>query len=416
MLELILFIPFILLLAAIAAMPFINEEWWSKNYGKFSVVLALIVALYYLFALDRQTELLTTIEEYISFISLIGSLYVVTGGMYFRISGKATPLKNTLILLIGSVLANIIGTTGAAVLLIKPYIRFNKTHLKPYHIIFFIFSVCNTGGGLTPIGDPPLLMGFLKGIPFFWTISNVFFIWLFMMIYILLIFFIIDTKNYKPHIMSEKKNKDTDEIKSDGLFNIIFLVIIVGSVFISQPKFIREALMIGSAVASYSMTSKSIRQRNSFNFEPIKEVALLFIGIFVTMMPVLNYFYIHAGSFGIHGSNQFYWSTGVITSFLDNAPTFLTFLSLSMGQSGLNLSNPFEVQNFISAQPMITTAISVASVFFGAMTYIGNGPNFLVKSIAEQKGIKMPGFFDYIYKYSIPILLPGLILLRLIFF
>jgi Na+/H+ antiporter NhaD/arsenite permease-like protein len=336
--------------------------------------------------------------------------------MYFRISGKATPLKNTLILLVCSVLANIIGTTGAAVLLIKPYIRFNKTHLKPYHIIFFIFSVCNTGGGLTPIGDPPLLMGFLKGIPFFWTISNVFFIWLFMIVYILLIFFVIDTKNYKPHVLSEKKTKNTDEIKSDGLFNIIFLVIIIGSVFISQPKFIREVLMIGSAVASYSMTSKAIRQRNSFDFEPIKEVALLFIGIFITMMPVLNYFYVHAGTFGIHGSNQFYWSAGVLTSFLDNAPTFLTFLSLSMGQSGLNLSNPFEVQNFISAQPMITTAISVASVFFGAMTYIGNGPNFLVKSIAEQKGIKMPGFFDYIYKYSIPILLPGLILLRLIFF
>ncbi|HPS64900.1 MAG TPA: sodium:proton antiporter [Ignavibacteria bacterium] len=413
--EIILFIPFILLLAAIAVMPFLFKNWWEENYGKFSLGLAMLVAIYYLVVLQRQNELFTALEDYFSFISLLGSLYIVSGGIYLKITGKPTPFKNSLILLAGSILANFIGTTGAAVLLIKPFIKYNQSRLKPYHIIFFIFSVCNTGGALTPIGDPPLLMGFLKGIPFFWTIGNIFHVWTFMILYILVIFYIIDLRNKKDIPEKDKKKKD-DEVKYDGLFNIIFLVIIIGSVFITKPLFVREIIMLGCSLASYKMTSKEIRRRNSFSFEPIKEVALLFAGIFVTLMPVLNYLYANAHSIGISGSSGYYWSSGFLTSFLDNAPTYLNFMSLSMGQNGLNINNPYEVKDYLVLQPVIMAAISTASVFFGAMTYIGNGPNFLVKSIAEQKGIKMPGFFDYIYKYSVPVLLPGLAIIWLLFF
>lgn len=414
--EFILFIPFILLIVSIAVMPFIFGNWWEKNYGKFSIGLALIVALYYIIVLGKQTELFTTIEEYISFISLLGSLYVVSGGIYLKLAGEPTPLKNVLFLFAGAVLSNFIGTTGASVLLIKPFIKFNEKRLKPYHIVFFIFLICNVGGGLTPIGDPPLLMGYLKGIPFFWTLQNVFPIWGFMVLYILIIFYILDKKNVHPRSETKKEKRHKEEINFQGLFNIIFLVIIIASVFITKPLFVREIVMLGSAFVSYRLTPKEIRHRNSFSFEPIKEVAFLFVGIFITLLPILNYVTANASAMGISGKSQIYWSTGGFTSFLDNAPTFLTFLSMSMGLNGLNINNPFEVQNFISSQPLIAALISVASVFFGAMTYIGNGPNFLVKSISEQKGIKMPGFFVYIYRYSVPMLLPGLILVWLIFF
>jgi len=415
-LEFVLFIPFILLIVSIAIMPFIFGSWWEKNYGKFSIGLALIVALYYLIVLGKQNELFTTIEEYISFISLLGSLYVVSGGIYLKFAGKPTPLKNVLFLFAGAVSSNFIGTTGAAVLFIKPFIKFNEKRLKPYHIVFFIFLICNVGGGLTPIGDPPLLMGYLKGIPFFWTLQNVFPIWGFMVLYLLIIFYILDKKNVNPESETKKEKRYKEEINFQGLFNVIFLVIIIASVFITKPLFVREIVMLGSAFVSYRLTPKEIRHRNTFSFEPIKEVAFLFVGIFITLLPILNYVTANANAMGISGKSQIYWSTGGFTSFLDNAPTFLTFFSMSMGLNGLNINNPFEVQNFISSQPLITALISVASVFFGAMTYIGNGPNFLVKSISEQKGIKMPGFFVYIYRYSVPMLLPGLILVWLIFF
>ncbi len=414
--EFILFIPFIILIVSIAVMPFIFGNWWEKNYGKFSIGLALIVALYYIIVLGKQTELFTTIEEYISFISLLGSLYVVSGGIYLKLAGEPTPLKNVLFLFAGAVLSNFIGTTGASVLLIKPFIKFNEKRLKPYQIIFFIFLICNVGGGLTPIGDPPLLMGYLKGIPFFWTLQNVFPIWGFMVLYLLIIFYILDKKNVNPESETKKEKRYKEEINFQGLFNVIFLVIIIASVFITKPLFVREIVMLGSAFVSYRLTPKEIRHRNTFSFEPIKEVAFLFVGIFITLLPILNYVTANANAMGISGKSQIYWSTGGFTSFLDNAPTFLTFFSMSMGLNGLNINNPFEVQNFISSQPLITALISVASVFFGAMTYIGNGPNFLVKSISEQKGIKMPGFFVYIYRYSVPMLLPGLILVWLIFF
>ncbi|MBN1632894.1 MAG: sodium:proton antiporter [Ignavibacteria bacterium] len=403
---------------SIAIMPFLLPKWWHKNYGKFSIVLASIVVLYYVFVLRNTHEVLRTAEEYISFISLLTGLFVVSGGIYFKIKGKATPLKNTITLLIGSLTANLFGTTGAAMLLVRPYIASNKYRLKPYHIIFFIFTVCNMGGSLTPIGDPPLFLGYLKGVPFFWIIKELIGIWAIGLAYVLVIFFLMDTYYYrklKVKIQQEVEEKGED-VQFGGLFNIFFLFTIIGAVFITEPPFLREIIMLTAAFISYKLTPPSVHKRNRFNFEPIKEVALLFVGIFMTMIPVLSYLNHNSAQLGISKPGQFFWASGILTSFLDNAPTYLNFLTLSMGLQNLNINNSLEVLMFLDNYKIYVIAISVASVFFGAMSYIGNGPNFMVKSIAEHKGIKMPGFFAYIYKYSLPVLIPMFFVIWLLFF
>ncbi len=416
--EFLLFIPFIVLILSIAFMPFIAPVLWHKNYGKFSIALALFMILFYLLILKKSEDVIRTAEEYFSFIALLGSLYTVSGGIYFTIRGKATPFKNTLTLFVGSVIANFFGTTGAAMLLIRPYINSNKNRLKPYHIIFFIFTVCNTGGALTPIGDPPLFLGYLKGIPFFWIIGHLYHIWFLTICYILLVFFIIDKYNYEKLRRDARSRIEEkgEEFEFQGLYNIIFLLIIIASVFITKPIFVREALMISCAVASYRLTPVEVHRKNKFNFEPIKEVALLFIGIFMTMMPLLSYLSVNAEKLNITSPGEFYWVAGFLTSFLDNAPTYLNFLTMALGLQHYNVNNPNEVLLFLDKFKIYVMSISVSSVFFGAMTYIGNGPNFMVKSIAESKGIKMPGFFPYIYKYSLPILIPAFFVIWYIFF
>lgn len=416
--EFLLFIPFIVQLMSIAVMPFLLPKWWHKNYGKYSIALALIVVLYYIVVKRDIHEVLRTGEEYISFISLLTGLFVVSGGIYFRIRGKATPFKNTVTLLIGSAAANLFGTTGAAMLLIRPFITSNKYRLKPYHIIFFIFTVCNMGGSLTPIGDPPLFLGYLKGVPFFWIIKELIGIWVIGLLYVLILFYLIDLyyfKKLKVETQQEIEEKGED-IKFGGLFNVFFLLTIIGAVFITEPLFLREIIMLSAAAASYKLTPKDVHSKNKFNFEPIKEVALLFIGIFMTMIPVLSYLNHNSAELGINHPGQFFWAAGIFTSFLDNAPTYLNFLTLSMGLQGLSINNPLEVLMYLDNYKIFVISISVASVFFGAMTYIGNGPNFMVKSIAEHKGIKMPGFFAYIYKYSLPVLIPLFFLIWLLFF
>lgn len=403
---------------SIAIMPFVLPKWWHKNYGKYSIALALIVVFYYIFVLKNTHEVIRTGEEYISFISLLTGLFIVSGGIYFKIKGKATPFKNTITLLIGSVAANLFGTTGAAMLLIRPFITSNKYRLKSYHIIFFIFTVCNMGGSLTPIGDPPLFLGYLKGIPFFWIIKELIGIWAMGLIYILIIFYLIDLyyfKKLKEEVQEEIEEKGED-VQFGGMYNIFFLLIIIGSVFVTEPLFLREIIMLSAALASYKLTPPDVHKRNKFNFEPIKEVALLFIGIFMTMIPVLSYLNQNSAKLGITEPGQFFWAAGILTSFLDNAPTYLNFLTLSMGLQDRSINNPYEVLWFLDNFKIYVVSISIASVFFGAMTYIGNGPNFMVKSIAEQKGIKMPGFFTYIYKYSIPVLIPLFFLIWFIFF
>ena len=416
--DILLALPFVILLLAIALMPFFASHWWHKNYPKVVGVLSAIILVYYFGVLREPPEVIHTLHEYFSFIVLLFSLYVVSGGIFIALKGKSTPFKNVTLLLIGAVIANLFGTTGAAMLLIRSFISFNKYRIKPFHVIFFIFIVCNVGGSLTPIGDPPLFLGFLRGVPFFWVTEHLIFIWGITIAYLLILFFIFDYINYKklPVDFAEDVEKEDQKFIFKGWYNILFLLGIIGAVFISEPVFMRELIMLACAFLSYRVTPKEIKERNNFNFEPIKEVAILFFGIFVTMIPALHLLAENAENLGLAHPGDFYWVTGALTSFLDNAPTYLNFLTVSMGLFGMDVNSTGDVLAFTQIYPHFLVSISVSAVFFGAMTYIGNGPNFMVKSIADFSKIKMPSFLEYMYKYSMAILLPFYLLLWYFFF
>jgi len=431
--------PFILLLFAIALMPLVNIHWWERKYPAVAVGLGIIPVVYYFFVLKNGPRMISTGLEYFSFIALIGSLFVVSGGIHIKIRGRSTPMANVILLAIGAVISNLLGTTGASMVLIRPYIRTNKYRISGYHIVFFIFIVSNIGGMLTPIGDPPLFLGYLKGVPFFWVIGRVWMIWLISVCAVLLTFYVIDRHYYRkmPDTLEREVEEEGEHAMVEGLHNIIFLLVIIGAVFLSEP--IREIIMIGAAIASYYTTKNEVHERNEFNFIPIKEVAILFVGIFATMVPALDWLELNAGQLGITKPAQFYWGSGVLSSFLDNAPTYLNFLSAAFGLHGLSVDNALHMQAMlgtlspndlahlqtlhVSVVQSVTAdswkyiqAISAGAVLFGAMTYIGNGPNFMVKSIAEHARVKMPTFIGYMVKYSIPILLPIFALIWYLFF
>ena len=462
-----IFLPFIILLLSIAIIPFISRTWWNSNYPIVSLGLALIPAVYYFFILDNPARMLLAGMQYLSFISLIGSLFVVAGGIHIRIKGNSSPAANVFLLAVGAVVANILGTTGASMIMIRPFLRVNGYRLRGFHVVFFIFVVSNMGGALTPIGDPPLFLGYLRGVPFLWMMEYVWHIWLIALGMVLAVFFVIDTVSFRKFEAGPKHvpaSELHEEAEVSGLHNIFFLAVILAAVFAEHPPFLREALMIAAAAGSYFTTPKSIHIKNDFNFFPIKEVAILFIGIFATMVPALDWLELNAVSIGITKAGQFYWGTGVLSSVLDNAPTYLTFLSASIGlfvdhtviaqvqhliadhgaglgtvavnYSGeiqrtfavLSSNHPelvatgtvpvadIQLAYIIANQSVNLKAISLAAVFFGACTYIGNGPNFMVKSIAEQTGAAMPSFFGYIVRYAIPVLLPTYGLIWYLFF
>lgn len=419
-------IPFVTLLLMIATGPLFYKHVWEHHYPKFAIILGLITTFYYLFFLNDTHSLLHTLAEYLSFIALLASLFVASGGILIKVDRKSTPMFNVLFLLFGAVISNVIGTTGASMLLIRPFIKINQNRISPYHIIFFIFIVSNIGGALTPIGDPPLFLGFLRGVPFFWVIQNVWYIWIPALILILAVFFVIDSRNKKG---SDEKVEYTGKVEFKGLKNLVFLGIIILSVFIDPGVFswvpslaplpfgIREIIMFSVVYLSYKMADKEALKGNEFDFEPIKEVAYLFIGIFLTMIPALQLIAHEANVLGDKlNAGVFYWATGALSGFLDNAPTYLNFLSAAMGKYGLDVNAKTQVQEFVIHDDIYLQAISVAAVFFGAMTYIGNGPNFMVKSISERAGIQMPSFFAYIIKYSLIVLIPIFTLIWLLFF
>ena len=425
--SVIMVIPFIILLGMIATGPLFYHHFWEKNYPIIAIFLGLLTVFYYLLFLNDTHSLLHTLAEYLSFIALLSSLFVASGGILIRVDRKSTPLLNAGILLFGAFIANIIGTTGASMLLIRPFIKINKDRIKPYHIIFFIFMVSNIGGALTPIGDPPLFLGFLRGVEFFWVIQHVWYIWIPTILVVALVFILIDSRNVFQEV--ESNAKFTGKIEFKGMKNVFFLLVIVISVFIDPavmswvpnlsplPFGIREIIMFLMVVISYKYADETILKANEFNFEPIKEVAYLFIGIFATMIPALQLISHEANVLGEKLTpGIFYWATGILSSFLDNAPTYLNFLSASLGKYGMDVSIPAQVSEFANMHPVYLSAISVAAVFFGAMTYIGNGPNFMVKSISERSGIKMPSFFGYMVKYSIPILIPIFIIVWVVFY
>lgn len=428
-------IPFALLLIMIATGPLFYEHFWHKNYPKIAVILAGIVVLYYVFGLHNHHNPVHAFFEYFQFISLLTGLFIASGAIMIGIDKESTPKLNSIILFVGAVISNVIGTTGASMLLIRPYLRLNKHRIKAYHIIFFIFIVSNVGGSLTPIGDPPLFLGFLKGVPFSWTLTNNFLPWIFTLTILLASFFIFDKRNkFSKHPPTDIKNK----ITLTGAINFVWLAIVVGAVFLDPNvidwvpaieydgqkfSFLREVIMLSVAFLSYKTANKELLKNNDFSFEPIKEVAFIFIGIFGTMMPALelvgNFAKSPEGAAMIN-HNSLYWGTGLLSGVLDNAPTYLNFLAAAMASVGADINSISVVGQFAADgfpdSSLMLRAISVAAVFFGAMTYIGNGPNFMVKSIAEQLGIKMPSFFGYIIRFSIPILIPLFILVWLVFF
>ena len=424
-------IPFIFMLGSIAVLPLIAHKWWDVNRNKLIVALVLgIPVAIWLFAVGMTYELEHAIVyDYIPFIILLGSLFVITGGIFVDGNIEAKPKNNAIILGIGAILASFMGTTGAAMLLIRPLIHTNRERQFKVHIIlFFIAIVANCGGLLTPLGDPPLFMMYLRGAPFFWFFHFIW-EWLFVNGILLIIFFFVDSHFWKKE-SQEVKIKDHDyqePIKLQGKFNFIFLLGVVLSVALINPNtldfvksthpssYLREASIALMAILSLVFTKKQIRISNNFNWHPINEVAFLFLGIFITMVPCLSYLETHAKLLGVDTPNMFYYATGILSSFLDNTPTAVTFYSLAVG---LVTEDPSLIANTATVAgipEILMYAICTAAVYFGAMTYIGNGPNFMVKAIAESEGIKMPDFFSYMIKFSIIVLLPLFVLCELIF-
>jgi Na+/H+ antiporter NhaD/arsenite permease-like protein len=406
-------LPFAMLLVSMAAAPVLAPKWWHKYYPAVASGFGAITLVYYFFGLHASERVLHTAHEYLSFVALVGSLFVVSGGIHIVVKGGATPLANVIFLLAGAILANLLGTTGAAMLLIRPWIRVNQHRIQAYHIAFFIFLVANIGGCLTPIGDPPLFLGFLHGVPFWWVTTHCWPMWLLATGLLLGIFFVIDTL----HVRRVPKEYVVHETwKFDGFYNLMFLAIILGAVFVEKPVFLREAIMAAAGVASYFMTQRHFRQiheKNEFEFHPVKEVVILFAGIFATMMPALDW--LGANARHILGADLrpeiFYWGSGSMSAVLDNAPTYLGFLSALGGASGTG-----DVAVLLAQHAADILAISIGAVFFGAATYIGNGPNFMIKAVADQRGVRTPTFTGYIFKFTLPILLPVLVAVWLVFF
>jgi Na+/H+ antiporter NhaD/arsenite permease-like protein len=405
-------LPFLLLLTAIALAPLFFADWWSKHYLKVCFALAGMVVCYYLFGLEAASRVLSTSYEYLSFIALIGSLFVVSGGIHISVKGEATPLANVLFLAVGAVIANVLGTTGASMLLIRPWIRANKYRVTTHHIVFFIFIVSNVGGCLTPVGDPPLFLGYLRGVHFWWVAQHGWLIWLTGVTILLAMFYVVDRRNYirAPQPVREKLTAH-EEWRFEGWRNLIFLAVILGAVFIRRPPFLREALMIGAALGSLFTTQKAVHESNHFTLHPIREVAVLFVGIFATMMPALDWLGLNAAKLGAPTPGLFYFGSGLLSSVLDNAPTYLSFLSALGGATGAA-----DVPSLLASHPTGILAVSTGAVFFGANTYIGNGPNFMVKAIADHQKVHTPGFLEYVVKFTLPFMLPMLIAVWLIFF
>jgi Na+/H+ antiporter NhaD/arsenite permease-like protein len=407
----LLIAPFALLLLLIAVMPLTPQgvkHLWEKFYHLVALGLGAVVVVVYLARISGgAAEIAHTLGEYFSFITLIGSLFVVAGGIHLKVKGEATPLVNVVFLAIGAVAANVIGTTGASMVLIRPWIRMNKIRASAYHVVFFIFVVSNVGGALTPIGDPPLFLGYLRGVPFFWLVDHVLVQWLATLAAILAAFYFFDRRSYRhlPGKIRHDVEAHAETWRFDGAINVLFLLAIIGAVFLPEKFFLREVVMLGAAVASWLLTPKDVHAENHFGFGPIKEVAWLFLGIFLTMMPALGYLAAHGQEFGFTSPLHYYFASGALSSVLDNAPTYANFFQLAQTTAAAP-----DTLALLASHPQFIIGVSLGSVFFGAMTYIGNGPNFMVKSIAHDGGVHCPSFFGYIFKYSLPVLLPILAL------
>jgi Na+/H+ antiporter NhaD/arsenite permease-like protein len=400
-------VPFAGLLLSIALLPLRAPHFWEnhKNKALVAFLWSLPIAIYFLF--QAPHELILSMKDYASFLLLLTALFIISGGIVLKGDLKATPEVNTLFLLIGAVLANFIGTTGASMLLIRPLLQTNSERRRTLHVpIFFIFLVSNIGGLLTPLGDPPLFMGFIKGVPFFWTL-RLFPMWAVMVGGVLLMFYLFDSYQYRREESRDliRDRRRVVPLHMTGTVNFLWIAGVIAGMFLPFPR--REGVFILMSIVSLLTTRRQCRTDNKFNYNPIVEVAILFAGIFITMVPALLILNVRAAELGFAKPWQFFWGTGVLSSFLDNTPTYLAFFS--MGQ-GLGLNG-----DVMGIPSIFLKAISAGAVFMGANSYIGNGPNFMVKVIAEEYKMKMPSFFGYM-AYSFALLIPLYVVVTLLFF
>ena len=410
-------LPFPLMLLLIAVLPLACPHFWESNRNK-AIVSALVSLPVLIFTLATSPhELVATIEEYVSFILMLASLFVISGGILVKGDLRATPLVNTVFLAIGAVIANFIGTTGASMVLIRPLLQTISERRHVLHIpVFFIFIVSNIGGSLTPLGDPPLFLGYLRGVPFTWTL-RLLPQWLMTVGILLIVFYIWDTLCYRRETVADIRHDAQEQtpLTLAGKINVLFLLVVVGVIFFQVPAPYRESAMLAASVLSMMYTDKGIRTANRFTFYPISEVAILFAGIFITMVPLLQFLQAKGASLGITEPWHFFWVTGALSSFLDNAPTYVTLTSLAQSVTGSSGQALGSIVAGIGVRADLLAAISCGAVFMGANTYIGNGPNLMVKSIAEEQGVKVPHFFGYML-YSGAILIPIFMLVTVIFF
>ena len=433
-------IPFAGMLLSIAICPLVNGAWWEKFKGAAVLFWSLLFLVPFAIGNGAGTALNHFLEvilgDYISFIVLLFGLFCVAGNIRIRGTLAGTPKINVLLLLIGTLLSSWVGTTGASMLLIRPVIRANSWRKRKVHtMVFFIFLVSNIGGCLTPVGDPPLLMGFMHGVPFTWSF-HLLPVFLLNVVLLLALYFIIDSRAYKKDLADGEKPKSsekTEKIGLEGAHNLIFLLCIVGAVILSGSlaninaffgngikiegevtltfaTMIEMAIILLSAFLSFKTTKKEVRTANNFSWGAIQEVAVLFIGIFITMIPALLILSARGSELGITKNWQMFWATGALSSFLDNTPTYLVFFETAVSLHATN-----EAIGSVMIPQTMLMAISCGAVFMGANTYIGNAPNFMIKSIAEENNIKMPSFFGYLF-WSVCCLVPVFLIDTLIFF
>jgi Na+/H+ antiporter NhaD/arsenite permease-like protein len=401
-------LPFVGLLLAIAVLPLTAPSFWESNLRKLGVAALLAAPVLVLYLRAHPGALVHTAEDYVSFIVLLGGLFVISGGIHLEGDLEATPRTNAAFLGAGAILASFVGTTGASMLLIRPLLQTNRERKHVAHtVVFFIFLVSNIGGCLTPLGDPPLFLGYLLGVPFTWTF-RLFVPWLFTTALVLAVYVLWDRRAHAAEARADLKRDfyEVRRLRIAGKEGLAMLGGVLAAVaFLKAPW--REIAIVGLTVLSYGRTDPGLRKVNRFTFHPILEVATLFAGIFVTMLPALHILQARGAELGVREPWQFFWATGTLSSFLDNAPTYLTFLALAR-----SLHLPADV---VGVPHELLTAISLGAVFMGANTYIGNGPNFMVRSIAEERGVKMPSFGGYML-YSSGVLIPVFLIVTLVFF
>jgi Na+/H+ antiporter NhaD/arsenite permease-like protein len=427
--------PFVIFLLAIAILPLATPHFFEplRNKGLVAALVGVPTLIYLAVALGTPgiEQIISTGEEYVSFIVYIAALFTIAGGIYITGNTLGSPKNNTIFLIVGALLANFVGTTGAAMLMIRPLLRANKQRKHKKHVfIFLIFIVCNTAGLLTPLGDPPLFLGFLRGIDFTWTF-RLWPQWLMTQIILLVAFFLLDNYYYKKEAASVKvvDKANAEPIRIQGAINFLFLALVIANTMVSGAYgvdkggpiqwWMRDAVYVILVLCSLFLSPKAPRARNQFSWAPILEVAVIFAGIFASMIPALAILKARGDETGITEPWQFFWLSGGLSSFLDNAPTYLVFTSLAQGL--LQLPNfPDLMGTTVNpalgfAPAAYLAAVSTGSVFMGANSYIGNAPNFMVRSIAEEQEVKMPNFFAYI-GWALVFLIPVFILNTFIFF